>query len=142
MTKISEHITLAEATHNSAGLPNMPTVTQLTAMISVAKALFEPIRNWYGKPIKINSFFRSEAVNAKAGGVSTSQHCKGEAIDIDAGADNKIIFDWLIKSGLSWDQVIAEKPINGNPSWIHISYKLKGNRKEKLVFDGKKYVKL
>lgn len=142
MNKISEHITYEEATHNSAGLPNIPTATQVEAMIAVARALFEPIRNWYGKPIKINSFFRSEAVNVKAGGATTSQHCKGEAIDIDAGNDNHLIWDWLVKSGLSFDQAISEKPINGNPSWIHISYKLKGNRNEKLVFNGKTYTKI
>ena len=141
--KISDHITLEESTHNSAGLVNVPTITQVQAMQNVAKNLFEPIRNWYGKPIAINSFFRNEEVNKHAGGVPTSQHLTGEAIDIDAGTDNHLIWAWLLKSGLKFDQIINENPIKGNPSWIHISLKLVGtNRNQILQFDGKKYVEL
>ena len=136
MKPISEHISYLEAT--KGGIPN---ATQLAAMGHVAEKLFEPIRKWYGKPIAINSFYRSVKHNATIKGAKNSQHCPGEAIDIDAGADNYLIWNWLKTSNLVFDQIINEKPMGGNPSWIHISLKLVGtNRNQKLMFDGKKYI--
>lgn len=139
MSKISEHISYEEAVKH--GKPN---AQQLNAMFQVAQLLFEPIREWYGKPININSFFRDEAYNQSIGGAKGSQHCKGEAIDIDAGADNHLIWEWLVNNkSIIFDQIINEKPdAKGNPSWIHITYKQSGNRCEKLLFNGKNYTKL
>ena len=136
MKPISEHISYLEAI--KGGIPN---ATQLEAMENVAAKLFEPIRKWYGKPIAINSFYRSVEYNAKIKGAKNSQHCTGEAIDIDAGTDNYLIWNWLRSSKLVYDQIINEKPICGNPSWIHISLKLVGtNRNQKLMFNGKNYI--
>jgi hypothetical protein len=96
----------------------------------VANKCFEPLREWYGKPIRINSFYRSQLLNTKVGGSATSQHCKGEAIDISAGSkvENKKLFDWIC-ANLDFDQVINEYDFQ----WVHISYKAKGNRKQILV---------
>ena len=129
MQNISEHITYNEATQSPTairfGIENTPTENQLFAMRIVASVCFEPLRKWYGKPIKINSFFRCTLLNQKVGGSSTSQHCKGEAIDISAGskAENKKLFDWC-KANLVFDQLINEYDY----TWIHISFSQGQNR--------------
>jgi zinc D-Ala-D-Ala carboxypeptidase len=137
MSNISKHITLKEATFSATGeakkIDNSPTAEHLVSMKLLAEKVFEPVREWYGKPIKINSFYRSKALNLAIPGSSlTSQHSKGEAMDIDTAADNKKLFDY-IKDNLDFDQLINEFPTNGIPSWVHVSYKKSGNRKQVLV---------
>ena len=129
MDNISEHISYSEATQSPTairfGIENTPTEHQLFAMRIVAHTCFEPLRKWYGKPIKINSFFRCTLLNQKVGGSSTSSHTKGEAIDISAGskAENKKLFDWC-KANLIWDQLIDEYDY----TWVHISFRQGQNR--------------
>ena len=130
MDRISEHITFAEATYTSKKLPNIPSNKELEAMKLVALLCFEPMRKWYGKPLKINSFFRSAEVNKAVGGASTSQHLFGEAIDLTTGSkeENKKLFEWA-KSHLTYDQIINEYDY----SWIHISYRSGRNRMQVLA---------
>jgi hypothetical protein len=134
MTMISKHISLAEATESATalrmGIKNVPNELELDAMKYVAENLFEPIREWYDKPIKINSFYRCLALNKAVKGSVTSGHVLGNSIDISAGskAENKKIFDFIKLSGLDYDQVIWE--FGG--IWIHISLKKTGNRKQVL----------
>lgn len=134
MENISKHITFIEATHSPTaaklGINNNPNETQLEAMKLVAEKCFEPLRLWYNKPIKVNSFFRSDLLNRAVKGSLTSQHKKGEAIDLDAGSkeENKKLFDW-IKANLEFDQVINEY----NYSWVHVSYSKIKNRKQILI---------
>jgi zinc D-Ala-D-Ala carboxypeptidase len=134
MENISKHITYLEATQSPTavklGINNNPDKAQLEAMKLVAEKCFEPLRAWYGKPIKVNSFFRSDLLNRAVKGATTSQHKKGEAIDIDAGSkeENKKLFEW-IKANLVWDQVINEYDF----SWVHVSYSKTKNRKQILV---------
>jgi D-alanyl-D-alanine dipeptidase len=136
MSNISKHISLKEATYSATGeakkIDNSPTEEHLASMKLLAEKVFEPVREWYGKPIKINSFYRSKALNTAIGGSQTSQHSKGEAMDIDTASDNKKLFDY-IKDNLDFDQMIAEFPTNGIAAWVHVSYKAKGNRKQMLV---------
>jgi hypothetical protein len=130
--KISEHISYDEAVLSPTairnGIDNMPNEQQLHNMQELAENIFEPLRKMYGKPIKINSFFRSAKLNKLVGGSPTSQHAKGQAIDITGGnkAENKKLFE-LAKT-LDFDQLINEYDF----SWIHISYSTK-NRKQILV---------
>ena len=138
--KISKHISYKEATQSNTairkGIENIPDATQLKAMKALAQNVFEPVRSYFNKPIRVNSFFRSVALNKAIGGSSSSQHCKGEAIDIDAtnGFTNKQIFDY-IRDNLEFDQLILEYPDSkGEASWIHVSYTNKReNRKQILV---------
>ena len=129
---ISEHISFDEATISPTslrfGIKNTPNEEQLANMKLVAEKCFEPLRKLYGKPIKVNSFFRCEELNKKVGGSATSQHSKGQAIDMSGGSkeENKKIFE-LAKT-LDFDQLINEYDF----SWIHISYKKEGNRKQIL----------
>lgn len=139
MENISKHITFKEATFSATaqrlGLKNEPTEQHLKAMKLVAEKCFEPLREWYGKPLKINSFYRGDALNKAVKGSSSSQHCKGEAIDIDAGsiAENKKIHDW-IKDNLDFDQLLWEYGNSVGPDWVHVSYTdKKPNRKQCLV---------
>ena len=85
--KISKHVSYKEGIRSSTadrmGLDNTPDESQLKCMKEVAENLFEPLREWVGGPIKINSFFRGEPVNTAIGGSTRSQHMKGQAIDID-----------------------------------------------------------
>lgn len=139
MDKISAHISYKEATASQTAtrknISNDPNAVQLKNMKEVANAIFEPVRIHFAKPIMINSFFRSNALNKAIGGSSTSQHCKGEAIDMDGdrtGVSNKAIFDYIRKN-LDFDQLISEFGTEGNPDWIHVSYTTEGkNRKQVL----------
>ena len=143
MDKISEHITYNEATSSylalKYGIINIPNEFQLKNMILLAEAIFEPLREFVGRPIAVTSFFRSKALNSKLKGSRTSQHManNGAAMDLDADVygyiTNKDIFDY-IKENLDFDQLIAEYPDDkGNPSWVHVSYKEKGNRKQVFI---------
>jgi hypothetical protein len=131
MENISEHITYDEATVSPTslrcGIKNYPTSEQLQSMKAVAINCFEPLRKWYGKPIRINSFFRNPELNKIVKGAIGSQHCKGEAIDMTAGSkeENKKLFDWC-KANLKYDQLLDEY----NYSWVHISFRAGQNRNE------------
>jgi len=134
MEKISNHISFKEATYSNTaldkGISNEPNAEQLSNMKRVAELVFEPLRAWYGKPIKINSFFRSEKLNVAVGGAKNSDHKFGRAIDISAGSkvENKKLFDWL-KANIEYDQLINEYDYR----WVHVSYNINKNRKQVLV---------
>ena len=128
MEKISSHISHKESVYSATamrrGLKNKPTRTQREAMVIVAEEIFEPLRKWVGNKIKVNSFFRSPELNVAVGGSTSSQHCKGQAIDIDdtfGFKSNAEMFNW-IRENLLFDQMIWEFGDDENPDWIHISY--------------------
>ena len=131
---ISEHITLEEAirsqTATRKGIANIPNEHEIKNMEIVAKACFEPLREWYGKPLKVSSFYRCEALNTAIGGSKISQHVQGKAIDIDTGSktENEKLFNWA-KANLKYDQLIDEY----NFSWVHISFDLGHNRNQVLI---------
>lgn len=140
---VSKHITLAEATKSDTaikkGIDNTPDALRFEAMKLVANVCFEPLREKHGKPIGVSSFFRSPALNKAIGGSTTSQHCKGEAIDIDAdmynnGITNKDIGEWL-KANVKFDQLIFEfwNDAKKDYGWVHVSYSKHGNRNQVLV---------
>ena len=105
-------------------IKNNPNAEQMENMISIAEEVFEPLRMWVNGPIKINSFFRSPELNKAIGGSTKSQHCHGQAIDIDdtfGRATNAEMFEF-IKKHLDFDQVIWEFGDENNPDWVHVSY--------------------
>ena len=125
---ISEHISYREGVYSITatrlGIDNTPNDEQLANMELVADEVFEPLRSWVGGPIKINSFFRSPKLNTAIGGSSKSQHCKGQAIDIDdtfGRATNAEMYHF-IKDHLDFDQMIWEFGDDDNPDWVHVSY--------------------
>ena len=113
------------------GIDNTPNDEQLKNMELIADEVFEPLRSYVGGPIKINSFFRCPELNTAIGGSSKSQHCKGQAIDIDdtyGRMTNAEMYHW-IKEHLEFDQMIWEFGDDDNPNWVHISYvSLEDNR--------------
>ena len=125
---ISRHISYREGVYSRTAtrlnLDNTPNDEQLANMELVADEVFEPLRSWVGGPIKINSFFRSPKLNTAIGGSSKSQHCKGQAIDIDdtfGRATNAEMYHF-IKEHLDFDQMIWEFGNDDNPDWVHVSY--------------------
>jgi len=146
---ISKYLNYEEATKSQTatrlGIKNEPNTQQLEAMKYVAVNVFDKVREFVGGPLHASSFFRSEKLNAAIGGSSkTSQHMKGEAIDIDCDTfghgTNQEIFDY-IRVNLDYDQVIGEYPdAKGKWSWVHVSLKKSGNRKQVLVKLKDKYI--
>lgn len=139
MYKLSEHLTYKEAivslTAKKWGIDNTPNNSQLMNMVELANKIFEPLRTHLNVPLFVSSMYRSAALNTKLKGAKDSQHCKGEAMDIDAdmfgSTTNEEIFYYILNN-LDFDQLILEDVTNGSAGWVHVSYKKVGNRKEAL----------
>jgi hypothetical protein len=135
--KLSQHLSLSEVIRSESakrnGISNMPIAQHIENFKLLAEKVFEPVRLHFGVPIHISSGYRSIELNKCIGGSLTSQHCTGEAIDIDmdgspSGVTNKMVFDY-IKDNLVYDQIINEFDY----SWVHVSYAANGkNRKQVL----------
>jgi hypothetical protein len=135
--KLSQHLSLSEVIRSESakrnGISNMPIAQHIENFKLLAEKVFEPVRVHFGVPIHISSGYRSIELNKCIGGSLTSQHCTGEAIDIDmdgsqSGVTNKMVFDY-IKDNLVYDQIINEFDY----SWVHVSYAANGkNRKQVL----------
>ena len=128
MKNISKHVTYKEGVYSNTatrlGLKNEPTEAHLTNMELLSEKVFEPLRTHVNGPIKINSFYRGPELNKAIGGSSKSQHCNGQAMDIDdtyGYMTNADMFKY-IKNNLSFDQMIWEFGTDENPDWVHVSY--------------------
>ena len=131
--KLSKHLSRGEfefsPTAVRRGIANVMNETQLASAILLAENVFEPLRAFRGAPIKVNSGFRSLALNQAIGGSSsTSQHMKGEALDLPLSAQEF----HFIREKLLFDQLIWEFGNDSQPQWVHVSYKAKNNRKQVL----------
>jgi len=139
MEKISNHISYKEAiksnTATRLGINNIPNDYQITNMVGVAINVFEPLREYVGGPIKINSFFRCEALNRAIGGSSRSQHCEGRAIDLDDTFGHKTNAEMFhyIRENLNFDQLIWEFGNDKNPDWVHVSYVSKEENRGRVL---------
>ena len=102
-------------------------VKNLTALVD---NVLDPLREWYGKPIMVNSGYRCEELNKAVKGSKTSQHMSGQAADIDTGdrQQNKLLFEYIRKN-LSFDQLIDES----NFAWVHVSYRDDGNNRMQIL---------
>ena len=128
MNKISKHVSYNEGVYSITakrlGLNNEPSDIHLKNMKVLSEKVFEPLREFVGAPIKINSFYRGPELNKAIGGSSKSQHCHGQAMDIDdtyGHMSNATMYRW-IKENLDFDQMIWEFGTDKNPDWIHVSY--------------------
>ncbi len=128
MQRISKHVSYKEGVYSITalrlGLKIDPSDDHLYNMIKVSENVFEPLRTHVGGPIKINSFYRGPELNKAIGGSAKSQHCHGQAIDIDdtfGHASNAEMFNW-IKANCDYDQMIWEFGTDENPNWVHVSY--------------------
>tara|TARA_R110002020_G_scaffold189618_2_gene388866 strand:- start:6000 stop:6659 length:660 start_codon:yes stop_codon:yes gene_type:complete len=139
MTKISDHVSYKEGIYSRTalrrGIDNTPGPDQLKCMMEIAENVFEPLREWVGGPIKINSFFRGKKLNTAIGGSKTSQHMKGQAMDIDDTFGHKTNAEmyYYIKNNLIFDQMIWEFGDDNNPNWIHVSFVTHRKNRRKLT---------
>lgn len=118
MGKLTKSFTLEELCVTSTGLPNIPDDTAKEKLLYLATFVLQPIRDKFG-PVVVSSGYRSGAVNSAIGGVKTSQHCFGEAADIDVpGVNLGMVFSW-IRANLQVGQCIDEEK-NGK-KWLHVS---------------------
>ena len=110
------------ATAQRKGIKNTPSDEVRKSLTALIEKVLDPLREAYGKPIIVNSGYRCPKLNAAVGGAASSQHVKGEAADIrsltDTPAENKKLFDLIIKLKLPFDQLINEHGFN----WVHVSF--------------------
>jgi hypothetical protein len=146
--QLSKNLALAEVTRSETakrkGISNMPTPEHIENFKLLAENVFQPIRDHFGVPIRISSGYRSAALNKAIGGagktvngvyIPASQHCTGEAIDIDmdgTSITNKQVFDY-IKANLNFDQLIWEFGTDANPDWVHVSYESTGKQRKQVL---------
>ena len=129
--RLSKNFTLSELTRSSTakrkGIKNEPTEAHKKNLQRIVTEILQPMRDQLG-PIRVTSGYRSPKLNRSIGGSTKSQHCKGQAVDIqfwDKGVmKNKVIYDYIVQNGIEFDQMINEFDF----SWIHISLKDKDNR--------------
>jgi zinc D-Ala-D-Ala carboxypeptidase len=134
--RLSKNFVLSEMTRSNTakrlGISNEPTKKHLENMQRLVSDLIQPMRDKLG-PIRITSGYRSQALNRAIGGSTKSDHCRAMAADLQFWKDgkmcNKEIYDWVIESGLEFDQMINEFDF----SWIHLSLREKENRKQVLI---------
>ena len=140
--KISEHLDLAEITRSDTakrlGIDNVPTPEHIENLKKLAENVFEPIRNHFRCPIHISSGYRSKELNeATPGSSKTSDHAFCRAIDIDMdgsanGVSNNDVFHYAV-ANLKTKQIIAEYPVDGKLSWVHIGYDENNLKNEVLI---------
>lgn len=133
--RLSKNFVLSEITRSNTakrlGISNEPSKKHLANMQKLITELIQPMRDSIG-PIRISSGYRSPQLNRAIGGSSKSQHCKGQALDLQFWRDgqmcNQEIYKWILNSNLQFDQMINEFDF----AWIHISLKEKNNRNQVL----------
>ena len=125
---LSINFTLSELTKSETalrkGLNNEPTQDIISSLQMLAVNVLQPVRDHYNKGVKVNSGYRSPEVNASVGGSKTSDHCKGQAADIEIpGVPNKELALY-IRDNLEYTQLILEAYTEGVPDsgWVHVSY--------------------
>ena len=137
--KISKHVSYKEGVHSITalrlGLKNDPSESHLFNMKLIAEKVFEPLRMHVGGPIKINSFYRGPELNKAIGGSAKSQHCHGQAMDIDDTFGHMSNADMykFIKENLEFDQMIWEFGDDSNPAWVHVSYVNPGENRKRCL---------
>ncbi|MEN1995323.1 D-Ala-D-Ala carboxypeptidase family metallohydrolase [Stenotrophomonas bentonitica] len=116
--QLTANFSLAELTVTDRNMPNVPNQAEVASLRSLAEMILQPLRDALGKPVRVNSAFRSEAVNRVVGGTATSQHRLGQAADIHVpGMTSVEVAKKIVALGLPFDQVIEEFG-----SWVHVSY--------------------
>jgi len=138
MVRLSKNFSLQEYTKSQTatrqGLDNTPNEEHLASAKLLFENVVQKVRDHFGVTV-INSGYRGPALNTAVGGSSNSQHCKGEAVDIECpGTGNYDVAKW-IEDNLDFDQLILEFYTPGIPDsgWVHVSYKSEGNRKQSLT---------
>lgn len=123
------------STAKAKGIENKPGLIEEANLINLVTHILDPLREEYGKPINVNSGYRSPDLNKVLRGATGSQHMTGKAADITAGSrkENQKLFDLIQKLKLPFDQLIFEKGnVKEGPDWVHVSYAPERNRRQIL----------
>ena len=136
---LTKNFTLSEMTKSETalrhGMDNTPGEAEIENLKRLAEKVLQPVRDHYGKGVKVNSGYRAPEVNAKVGGSKTSDHCKGQAADIEIpGVANADLAKWITEN-LDFTQVILEFYTPGIPDsgWVHVSYDPQNLKKQVLT---------
>jgi hypothetical protein len=136
--QLSKNFYLSEFTKSELatrkGLDNTPDAFITRRLKDLCEKVLQPLRDKLNQPIIVNSGYRSPAVNKLVGGSDKSQHCLGQAADIEVpGMSNKALAEF-IKLHLPYDQLILEfwDGLSPNSGWVHVSYKIESLRKQYL----------
>jgi len=134
-----KYFTIAELCRTNTGLQNIPPPQEQANLVTLIENVLDPLRELYGAPIRVNSGYRSQMVNARCKGSKTSQHMKGQAADITAGSkkENKRLFD-LIRANFKFTQLINENDY----SWVHCGYDKNNLKCETLAMVNGDYFKV
>ena len=121
-------------TADAKGIDNSPSAVVRGNLEALVSNVLDPLREAFGKPIIVNSGYRSTLLNNSVGGAKNSQHTRGEAADITAEdvKDNKQLFE-IIRENLPFDQLIWEKGTRTYPAWIHVSFKREGRNRKQIL---------
>ena len=133
MEKITENFTLEEFTRSETaermGIQNVPGNREKLALVNLCAKLLQPLRDIYGKPIRINSGYRCPELNKAVGGVETSQHRKGEAADLSIDGKARELLELIEENHLPFDQAILYRKQN----FLHVSLKVEGEQREQII---------
>lgn len=137
--KLTENFSLAEMTKSETAarrdLDNTPSEVEIENLRKLTENVLQPVRNHFAKGVKVNSGYRAPEVNAAVGGSRTSDHCKGQAADIEIpGVANAELAQWVVDN-CEFRQVILEFYTPGIPDsgWVHVSYVEGDNKKQVLT---------
>lgn len=136
---LTPNFTLHEMTKSEAairlGMDNTPTEAVIGSLQALCEQVLQPVRDHYGRGVKVNSGYRSPEVNKAVGGSPTSDHCRGQAADIEIpGVSNAELAQW-IEANLPYTQLILEFYTQGIPDsgWVHVSYDANNLKKQSLT---------
>jgi zinc D-Ala-D-Ala carboxypeptidase len=136
---LTKNFTLAEMTKSETalrhGLKNTPGEAEIAAMQLLCEKVLQPIRDYYGMGVKVNSAYRHPDVNQRVGGSRNSDHTRGQAADIEIpGIPNADLAQWIVDN-LEFRQCILEFYTPGVPDsgWVHVSYVAEDNKKQVLT---------
>ena len=137
--KLSNNFSLQEMTKSQTalrkGIDNTPTEEHTANLQALCQNVLQPVREYYARPVTVNSGYRGPALNEAIGGASSSQHCRGQAADIEIPGISNYELANHISQNLDYDQLILEFYTPGDPNsgWVHVSYNPEGNRKQDLT---------
>ena len=138
--QLTKNFSLYEMTVTNSGIPNEPNEQELAKLKLLCENVLQPLRDVFGRPIKVTSGFRNTAVNKHVGGVASSQHVKGMAADLVC-ENNAELFN-ILRQRFKFTQLIYERGNKIQPAWVHVSFDIDDLKCQVLKFDGKKYTNI
>lgn len=143
--QITKNFTLSELIYSDTakrkGIKNIPSESEYHNMKILCEKVLQPLRDKLNKPIRINSCYRGKILNEAIGGVKTSQHCTGQAADIEIIGISNYDLACYIRDNMDFDQLILEFTDNLkndiNSGWVHVSWNEAGNRHQCLTINKK-----